>query len=427
MNIINKKVDIYVEFILLFLFIFIPYREIISYLITPQIKLIPDILILSLFIYDLIKNNSLKKINAVDLTYGLFLFIALISTLYNGRGIKPFIVQARSITLYYLIYFIVRDKQFNDTFLTRFKNVITFNVIALFVFGCIEKIFNKSILFPSEWYASIIQTSNFGRVYSYFKNPNTYGAFLVLSLYVLIIIDRKFNKSSKWTYSLIITSLMMTASRSSLLALGIFIIIFVATFRSKDFIKLIAVSTVIGIALFSIIEVVDFATASFVEKNIESEQRSVVLERFGELGEERIVELSNIDGRLYSVKTGLEVFNDHRLLGSGFGTYGDAASLILGSPIYEKYGIRKNFYSDNEYIKVIAQTGILGTLAYTAFMLTILFYIIKNRNFYLLNLYIVLVFIGLFYNVFEIQIISLYFWFLYGLLMNESNHRKKIV
>lgn len=418
----TKKFDYIIECVILFLFLFVPFREILAYVISPLIKIIPDILILSLLAVDLIKNKKLIRLNAIDLAYLLFLLIAMISTLYNGRGIKPFIVEARSITMYYFIYFIVRDKEFSERFLINLRKIIRFNIFVLFFFGVIEKIFDKTVLFPIEWYAKIMQTSNFHRVYSYFKNPNTYGAFLVLSFYILVLIDKKYNIKDRWTYALNFCSLLMTASRSSLLVLVVCICIYAILFRSRQFIKETAILIALGCLIFVGVEGLDYICSTFLKDNAFPEEKlAVILDRLEELRDEKIVELSNIDGRIYSIKTGIKVFNDNKLLGAGFGTYGDAASLILGSPIYEKYDIREGFYSDNEYIKIIAETGILGTIAYIGFLASILYYLIKLRNFYMLNLYIMILSLGLFYNVFEIQIISLFFWLLAGLLLRERS------
>lgn len=418
----SRKFDYIIEYIILFLFLFIPFREILAYVISPLIKIIPDILILSVLAFDLIKNKKVTKLNAIDCAYLLFLLIGMISTLYNGRGIKPFIVEARSITMYYFIYFIVRDKEFSERFLTNLRKVIRFNIFVLFFFGVIEKIFDKTVLFPIEWYVKIMQTSNFHRVYSYFKNPNTYGAFLVLSFYMLVLIDKKYNIKDKWTYALIFSSLFMTASRSSLLVLIVCICIYAILFKNRQFIKDTVILVVLGCAIFMGVEGLDYMYSTLVKNNTFSEEKlAVIVDRLEELQDEKIVELSNIDGRIYSIKTGIKVFNDNKLLGAGFGSYGDAASLILGSPIYEKYDIREGFYSDNEYIKIIAETGILGTIAYIGFLISILYYLIKVRNFYMLNLYIMILLLGLFYNVFEIQIISLFFWLLAGLLLRERS------
>ena len=50
---------------------------------------------------------------------------------------------------------------------------------------------------------------------------------------------------------------------------------------------------------------------------------------------------------------------DYPIIGTGFGTYGDSASLSYQSPIYEKYRITTEIYSDNQYIQIITQTGTL--------------------------------------------------------------------
>ena len=68
------------------------------------------------------------------------------------------------------------------------------------------------------------------------------------------------------------------------------------------------------------------------------------------------------DGRIYYVKKALEIFKDEPLTGYGLATFGSAATQTYSSPTYEQYNITWNFYSDNEYIQILAETGVIGLL-----------------------------------------------------------------
>ncbi|SHE68468.1 O-antigen ligase [Caldanaerobius fijiensis DSM 17918] len=400
---------------LLFFFIFLPYREVLS-LISPVFKTIPDILILVLFLTDILKNKAYKKINYTDLSYLLFLFIGLISTMYNHIGIKAFIVEARSITLYYLMYFVIRDKYFANEFKSTLKNILLANTTILIILGTIEKVSYKTLLFPRVWAESIIYPSNFLRIYGVFNNPNTFGIYLVFAFLTFLILDVDSGKVNKWFYSLCVYGLALTVSRSSIIAIVLAIIMIMLFIKNNKKLKVILLISFIigGITYFA----VDYAGkqiyASLNGKSSISQSENILIKRFNDLGTQKDIQKSNANGRIFSIKTGLKIWSEHKLLGSGFGTYGDAASLILGSPIYKKYNLSENFYTDNEYIKILTETGILGTLSYILFLLALIYEVLEDGNRYMYAIIIVALFTGLFYNMFEVQIFSLFFWFLMG-------------
>ena len=201
------------SFLVIFLFLFIPYRELLSYLISTNVKFIPDIFIIGFFVYDIFANKKYKKINYIDIYYILFLAIAFIGS-YSNTSIKAFVVQSRSIVLYYLIYFIARDKTFENSFYLNLKKALKINTGILMVFAIIEKVFCKDCLFPKEWVDNIMYADNFPRVYSFFDNPNTFGAYLVLTFLFCIYLELSEKKIDIYFYSLLVLGILLTASRS---------------------------------------------------------------------------------------------------------------------------------------------------------------------------------------------------------------------
>src|SRR5690606_12678182 len=89
---------------------------------------------------------------------------------------------------------------------------------------------------------------------------------------------------------------------------------------------------------------------------------------FTEAFSEETIEMSSADGRVYYVKKAIEVFKDKPIIGHGFGTFGGAATQTYSSPIYDKYNISWDFYSDNQYIQIFAETGIAGTILMAVFV-----------------------------------------------------------
>jgi len=228
------KTKIAVEMLVIFLIIFIPFREVISLYTTDFVKLIPDFLIILVFFIKLLKKEI--KFNKIDVVFFVFMVFSFLSTyVVNGNGILPYVIQIRSISVMYFFYIISRKNQFSQKFLNIFSIITQIEVIFLSLFGYIEKIFNKGLYFPETWAKGIIYEINFQRVYSFLNNPNIFGAFIVFSILILTYFEEK-NKIKKITphfYIFSLAALFLTASRSSLITLILSIIAIFTIMNNK--------------------------------------------------------------------------------------------------------------------------------------------------------------------------------------------------
>lgn len=134
---------------------------------------------------------------------------------------------------------------------------------------------------------------------------------------------------------------------------------------------------------------------------------------------------SKVNGRIYIIKKGLVIFKDYPIIGTGFGTFGSAASRMVTPDIYSKYDLNTSFYSDNEYIKVVVETGIVGTIIYGLFILSLLYELLKTKSCYKLFMFVVFLFIGMFYNVFEMQVLC-FVLYLSFMFLEDNYFRKEI-
>lgn len=430
--------------LLMFLCAFIPFRSPLSGLTTSAIKAIPDILILGLFCWYSVEIRFRYKFRPCDIFFMAFIFIGFVSTVViNQNGILLFIFQVRSIGVYYLMFFVLRNFGYGKNEFCRVVQVLHIVVYVLFVLAIIEKVFSKDVLFPQERASTIIYADNFARTYSMFYNPNTYGAFLsltcVLTLYKRLVYCEK---SHLVIYVSIVTSLLLSMSRSSiiLLAMGLIGLAGITLFKycqKIDWKRFTCAFFVIMICGVVLSEGAHWANVFYVQAksnslrseggsdNFDDSDDQIALDdrdttikqnassikgldRFEELGEESILERSAENGRIYSVRKGLEILADYPALGTGFGSFGSSASLQTEPKIYEKYGIPDRFYADNEYIKVLVETGIVGTLVFVAFLASVLW--LCRKNWYKIIFCIMVGGIGLFYNVFEIQIVAMMLW-----------------
>lgn len=441
------------SYLVAFLCVFVAFRSPLAELTTSAIKIIPDVLIIAFFIVYSISIGFRYKFKAYDFLFLGFLVVGFVSTVIVNRagsygGLYNFLFQVRSISVYYLLIFTLRNLKLGKKEFCRIVAVMQYVCYALLALGIIEKIFNKEYLFPQSVASGIIYADNFTRVYSMFFNPNTYGAFLAITLLVSLAKQLYFGqKNPLITYIALGISLLLSMSRSAILIMIPILLLCLLlawrknrvsgnrrnAFSGKAFFKgffgtkdnansfswknitaSVLVILVISIGAYSLIGTANSAytqaciSAGQVDNIKDNASQMDTWDRFQEMGSDSIIEHSNANGRFFAINTGLKIFSDHPVFGAGFGTYGSAASLHAEPKIYKQYDIPFPFYADNQYICVFAETGIVGTLVFCAFLISILW--VYRKNSFKMLLCITVGWLGLFYNVFEVQAITVAFW-----------------
>ena len=451
-------INIVYSVIFAFLIVFIPLREILATYIGSYVKAIPDVIIFVLLMYTLISKNRKLKFEKTDFFAIAFVVVAAISTIIvNKMEIRAFVLETRSMFLYYVLYFVIRNTNLNKNVYNKFLIALQISLVFVSLFAIVEKLFSKTVLFPSVWAEKITSKNNFLRVYSFFNNPNTFGFYNFLVLVLLYLNKDILSKRRLFIlFPLAINNIWMSGSRSTILIGGFFcLMMIVKNYRllfNKEVIIKIAKVMAISILLILAVNV----TTNYCEKKlqfiinmqkqhhvieeklipnneknntgtvcnkdenkgktetVEKEKTEVVkndtstTSRIKNLFEQDYVSASKTDGRIYKVKKGLEVVHDKPLFGSGFGSMGDAASLMhTPKDNYLKYRIDEKFYMDNEYMKDFAETGIIGIALFGLLLLTLL--IIYMKEYEKLIICLSVFAFGLFVNVFEIQIITFMF------------------
>lgn len=412
-----------------FLSVFIPFREIIALYTFDFIKFLPDLIIWP-FVLVIIVNNKFKlKFKVYDWAFVAFIAAGFISTLINGTSFLAFALQVRSISTMYVFFYILRNTQLEQKQLNTIVNVLMVVLSVLIVLALLEYFSYKLIFFPKPWRYSIKYASNYARVYSLMNNPNTFAFFSYIVMCLVYFVNRNKHRIIHYVfYTATFLAIFLTASRSAFLVVVLFFAFLIFdTIKAKDFkpvlkmilsialaIVLLLVANSIKTMIYNITD--GFAGVSFsgsLDDSSDSEDDEnklfhkadlgdiAFLDRFNELTGNKILQNSSSDGRIFVIFKGLEIFSDHPIFGTGFGTYGSAGSQMVTPDLYEEYGLYEKLYSDNEYIKVFVETGILGTLIYIAFILLLFKYCLKSRQKALA--FISFLFIGMFYNIFEIQ------------------------
>lgn len=394
------------------LLIFVPFREIAAYHMTENVKIVADVLVLSIVIIAIFSKKLVIKINAIDLAFISFVMLSFLSAMVNKTEIMPAALQLRGFSIFYILYFILRNLTSSSDKRRSFLKITSstlMSVIAVLVFfAIIETIFGKEALFPHGW-AADIRVHNLTRAYGLIGNPNILAAFLIMSA---VIVKQAYDKLglhlNKHLYAIPAVGIILSQSRSGLIvSAAIIIYIMLPKFANGVFLaRKHRASTVGAILLIATIPLllIIYAPDSRYGEN-----------RFLDAINGNEIRNSIIDGRLYLVGQSIGLYTNHEnyLLGLGAGMLNNQTTQT------NRYGLASGFTSDNQYLKVFVETGILG---FAAFITLLICLAARHRKDKLAIMMIfAMLFWGLFYNSLEVQVVSLLFWL--AMVLSEVNHK----
>ena len=291
---------------------FLMLRELLTTYVSPAVKFIPDLLIFMLLLLFVVHKKGKLVFDRVDIAAFIFLIFGAITTIYfNNLSVYRFLIQARSICKFYTLYFIFKNSSdFDKSSATKFTKLLIFMIYFSLSFALIEKLFVKEILFPVEWKNAIGSLSNFVRVYSILNNPNSYGAFLLMSLMILSNnISNFWVKKSIPVLSAIIIGIILTASRSTIILLGIFLIYELYAFIKNGLIKNkkilsdlkkpLSYNALIILFVLMIVSMLSTAYSSNFSNNdkLKKASANLLLNRFDEIDDDKILNDSLTGGR----------------------------------------------------------------------------------------------------------------------------------
>jgi putative inorganic carbon (hco3(-)) transporter len=426
---------------LLFLLVFIPVRP---FLITvnPGFKILGDMIIFFLLartVFDYRKDwKKLFSFHPFEWCFFAFAAIGVISALLTGVTLQAIIFQLRAYFLFYIVFYVVKRMELSLSKI-RLMSITTFSVaILLSLQGIIEKISNKTMLMPQEWQEWVLSPTNRIRVYGLLKGPNELSLYLVIAFIVTLLLLKQIHGKAKYFVyiglTLMVTTIMLTYSRGTLLTLIVFLFLYILVKRQWRPLVPIGLILLISFGLFTAVnqaanQYYDYYLAEDSGDMENSEKGEKVdekeeVKRFKNAFSEETIGQSSTSGRIYYVKKAIEVFKDHPLIGTGFATFGGAATLSYTSPIYDDYEIENSFYSDNQYILILVETGILGVLSILITSYFLLMIIVKQRKeFYwplLVYLFTAVIVGGTVYNILENDTFMLYFFLLLGIVFQKG-------
>jgi putative inorganic carbon (hco3(-)) transporter len=437
---------------LLLLILFVSIRPFLIAL-NPGLKIAGDLIILALLIKTIYENRRnirpLFQFQLFEYAFFLYLIIGGISSLITGVDPKAIIIQFRAYILFYLVFYVVKRMNFTSSFVNK-AIWTTFTIaIVMSIQGIVEKISDKTLLMPEAWTNWSLSNTNHIRVYGLLKGPNELALFMTIAFILSLYLLYQYKGWKKMIVfvglCLVGTTFLLTYSRGAILALIVFGVIYLITFRPmKQLIPLLSIFAVSFILFFAVNQASDlyYNHLYSYDKAIENDSDSTSdtpskhkprskgegASRYTDAFSEETVSLSSADGRLYYVMKAIEVFKDYPVIGSGFGTFGGAATLAYSSPIYEDYDIGFNFYSDNQYILTLAETGVAGVLVLSVFVFSLIVFAVRayrsstDKRYSLLLIFFVVTMIvgGAVYNILENDTFMLFYFLLLGIVFQKD-------
>ncbi|MDM5190553.1 O-antigen ligase family protein [Bacillus sp. DX4.1] len=401
-----------------YLLLFIPMRPfLVAY--NAGLKFIGLFIIISLLCKVFLQyRHSVSKLfsfHYFEIAYFLFCLFGAILGFVNNVSLMAIMMQLHTLLLFYFVFYIATRISFHNDDLLFFAQTTFIASTIISIHGLVEKLSLRSIGLPEAWKELVLAPTNKIRIYGMIGGPNELALYLTLAFLISLCLLRNTSKQMKYLIytglTLIATTLWLTYSRGAFLTIIIFLILYIVIHRGASHWK----------ALLPIV-LISFLCATGISKMTNYlEGESIGSKRFSEALSKETVELSKEDGRIYYVKKTLEIFQDKPITGYGFGTFGDAATQTYSSPIYEQYKITWNFYSDNQYIQILAETGIVGTILIFTFVFGVLSILWKYRNGHKISPLVLYLMVGAivgsaFYNILEIAPFMMYFFLTVGYL-----------
>lgn len=215
----------------------------------------------------------------------------------------------------------------------RFMNVLLVSTVLIALFGIIQYVFR----IDTGLWQHAKDTDNF-RIVSIFSNPNALAAYLNMALAftvasVLLCREWKQRLLCLGAAAVVLAALLLTFSRAAWIAFVLMALYFVYVWNKK---WLLAVPVAVGGAFLAL-------PREFVN-------------RFARLLDPAYYQMSAEYGRLDFWGTAWGKVMEYPLWGVGLGMFGDSVPL--------RHGIPFSTWVDNHYLKLGAETGVIGMAAF---------------------------------------------------------------
>ncbi|KAA0966883.1 O-antigen ligase family protein [Sporosarcina sp. ANT_H38] len=428
---------------LLFLVIYVSIRPLLVE-VNPGLKLIGDLITFIAFAKVIIAGRkdwkSLFSFKWFEWAFFAFLMFGAVSGLVQGVLPSAVIFQLRTFIIMYLLYYTVSRMLLPEGWFQRLAWVTVWTGLIVSVHGIIEKLSMRQLLLPDVWKYKTLSATNFVRIYGLPGNPNSLALLLLFGIIAVLFLQSIYKTEKyKWFLNvnlvLFIGVFILTYSRGTWISAFVLGVIFIILSKNWILMKRLILAGIASILL--IYYPVNLGVQYFQTLGLKADpiKPGSISDRFGETFDQSNLALMTESGRFFYIEKGFEVFKDNPVAGAGFGSFGGSATLSYGSPIYKFYGIRsdiyggKYFYSDNQYIQVIAETGVVGVVLFAAFLLCMLALFWKERKTVFGKFMIAFWFAtgvsGFYYNIWELKFYTMFFFIIFGVFASYSNQYVK--
>ncbi|MEK4228399.1 O-antigen ligase family protein [Solibacillus sp. FSL H8-0538] len=409
--------------------------------INPGMKLIGDLMtfvvLARLFLLNIRQVKTWFHFKPFEWFFFAFLLFGAAIGYKNGVSIGAIVFQLRTFLIMYILYYILSRSELPKNFFVKLAWITVLSGVVIFVQGVVEKLTLRQELMPEAWAQKTLSSTNFVRIYGLLNNPNSLALVMFFAICAAFFLRWAY-KDVQYKWILIIANvafvgmLLLTLSRGTWIASFVFVVFFMLLARNWKLFKQIVITFIAAIVL--VYYPVNLGLLVLQNMGMDNDtapdiSESGISNRFTATFDDETLTLMNESGRVFYIKKGFEVLKDYPITGAGFGTFGGSATLSYDSPIYEKYEIRsdiyggKNFYSDNQYIQVIAETGAVGVLLFAGFLLSMVWMFWKERKTvfgqYMFGLWFATGAAGMFYNIWELKVYTMFFFMLFALFVSS--------
>lgn len=372
-------------------------------------------LVILLYLLKLILDKSTKIKFVVGLKdfftsilsiFMLALVIAMFVSISYAYEKRLALTESARFVTYIALFFIVKYDTNLEKHIKGFTNSYIFTTFFICLFGIYQYFtgFGLSDKFKNYEYTKV-------KVAATLDNPNNLGAFLILSLFPIIMLSiYEKNRKKKIffiTLSFMISvNLILTGSRNALIGIVVGITVLAILYSRKLFMALIALG--IG-GLF--VPQIKYRVMAMTDK-------------------------TQNQSRVYLWEIGKKMIIDHPIFGVGNGNYVSLYDKYTDMyPEFKFYGYSR-FACHNSYLKVESELGIIGGISFITILLSALFrvkkYIVTSKDGFYKYFYVGFIasmiafyVMNLLDNLFFVPKTTTYFWLLLAMCEALMFNRNK--
>lgn|GEM_PF-3332546 len=373
---------------------YLPLRIFVESMAPTPITFIPDTVVVVLAARVLYRHpDEIMPVDAIEVLAVLFGLWGLLATVHAHQHLSAAALEARDLLLFVVLYAAVRrlyrvGDGIDANWWWRIVPLALASIALVGLQGIAQTfLLGHALLLPGKLalQQAHVSTVNTGRPYGWLDNPNLFGELGLVALAITFALFRRRAYRPGWLFGLaaclFAAMLVLSFSRSAYIVFLVAAAIF--AYGSRARLERVGIGLAVVVVLASIVVIpgarartLGFNT-SFLSAHGRLHGKTVTgkggTAKGGATSHGRTttkkpkvkpcrtyVCKSEQAGRLHNLRTALHIVRHHPL-GTGMGTFGSAGAKVFKIKLV---GVPKNFYADNQYLVVLVETGLPGTLLF---------------------------------------------------------------